>query len=161
MSYSLFLKKQNFKFSSAHFTLFNKTSAERLHGHNYKVGLRLKGSKQILENSMICDFNTIKKNVRTTCDLLDEKVLIPTKSKFLKIESAKNFKDHTHIVFSKKNYILPNEDIFLIDCDNITSESLAYFLAQELAPQLKSYFSHLSVSVEETSGQMAIFSMAL
>nr|HPI41863.1 6-carboxytetrahydropterin synthase [Pseudobdellovibrionaceae bacterium] len=35
--FSLKLSKDEFKFSSAHFLIFNDHQAERLHGHNYQV----------------------------------------------------------------------------------------------------------------------------
>lgn len=161
MSYSLFLKKENFKFSSAHFTIFDASTSEALHGHNYRVGILLKSTKDTLENEMVCDFNKIKKLVKAICDSLDEKVLVPTKSRFLKIQKAEHFKNHTHVVYNSKNYVFPNDDVFMLTAENITSEALAHHISLELAPHLKGLFSRFTVSIEETRGQSASFSMSL
>ena len=161
MGYSFYLKKENFKFSSAHFTIFNKTDSEALHGHNYRVGIHLKSSRAQLENEMICDFNFIKKCIKSVCDELDEKVLIPQQSPHLKISNHVSFKDHIHVVFHQKNYVFPISDIYLMSCENITSEALAYFIAQKIAPEMKTYFYELKVSVEETRGQTASYTMSL
>lgn len=110
---------------------------------------------------MICDFNIVKKIIKTCCDRLDEKVLLPTQSPFLKIQKSTSFPLHTHVIFAKKNYILPNEDIFFLETQNITSEALSYFIAQTVAPQLKHFFSSIAVHIEETRGQTASYSMTL
>lgn len=160
MSYSLFLKKENFKFSSAHFTIFDAKTSEALHGHNYRVGVLLQTKKNKLKNEMVCDFNLIKKMVKSACDTLDEKVLVPTKSPFLKVQKSVHFKDHTHVVYNKKNYVFPDKDVFMISAENITSEALAYYLAQILHKGLKSYFEEITVSIEETRGQSAAFTIS-
>lgn len=159
MSYSLFLKKENFKFSSAHFTIFDAKTSEALHGHNYRVGVLLQTKKTQLKNEMVCDFNHVKKIVKAACDTLDEKVLIPTKSSFLKVQSSEHFKNHTHVVYNKKNYVFPDKDIFLLTAENITSEALAFYIAQILNKDLKALFQEITVSIEETRGQSAAYTI--
>lgn len=160
MSYSLFLKKENFKFSSAHFTIFDAKTSEALHGHNYRVGVLLQTKKNKLKNEMVCDFNQIKKLVKMACDTLDEKVLVPTKSPFLKVQKSEHFKNHTHVVYNKKNYIFPDSDVFMLSAENITSEALAYYIAQILHKDVKSLFEEITVSIEETRGQSAAFTIS-
>lgn len=160
MGYSLFLQKENFKFSSAHFTIFDAKTSEALHGHNYRVSVRLKATKEPLKNGMVCDFNFVKGIVKAACDALDEKVLIPQNSPFLKIQNSKDFKNHTHVVYNTKNYVFPNEDTILLDMENITSESLAFYMAQSIGDDLKSYFSQITVGIEETRGQAAFYTFS-
>lgn len=161
MGYSLFLKKENFKFSSAHFTIFDAQTSEALHGHNYRVSVRLKALDSKLKNELVCDFNVVKGIVKSACDTLDEKVLIPKKSPFLKIQKSEHFKNHTHVAYNTKNYIFPNEDVLMLDMENITSEALAFYLAQIIGKDLKTYFSHITVGIEETRGQSAFYTRTL
>jgi 6-pyruvoyl tetrahydropterin synthase len=42
--FEVFVGKEDFKFSAAHFVAFNGFR-ERLHGHNYQVAVRLKGQQ--------------------------------------------------------------------------------------------------------------------
>ena len=53
MPFQVSLSKERFKFSSTHFTIFNDSEAECLHGHNYLVSVDL-GFKSLAE-----DFHTI------------------------------------------------------------------------------------------------------
>ncbi len=159
MGYSLFLKKENFKFSSAHFTIFDANTSEALHGHNYRVSVRLKAKDKKLKNEMVCDFNLVKGFVKSACDSLDEKVLIPQRSPFLKIQKANNFKNHTHVIYNSKNYILPDEDLLMLDMENITSEALARHMAHALQFDLAKYFSAITVGIEETRGQSAFYTL--
>lgn len=160
MGYSFYLKKENFKFSSAHFTIFSATESEALHGHNYRVGVHLQSSRDSLQNEMICDFNVVKKIIRSTCELLDEKILVPLKSPYLTLNKDDVFKDHCHITYHKKHYVLPLSDVYFMDCENITSEALSFFIAQKIAPALQEDFNKIKVSVEETRGQIASYTQS-
>ena len=62
-STTLHLAKQNFKFSSAHFLIFDEKSAERLHGHNYQVKVHIFASNQAQDEAKgyFVDFNVLKK----------------------------------------------------------------------------------------------------
>ena len=40
-AYAIRVEKENLKFSSAHFLIFEDGTAERLHGHNYRVAVEL------------------------------------------------------------------------------------------------------------------------
>lgn len=161
MGYSFYLKKENFKFSAAHFTIFSATESEALHGHNYRVGVHLQSSNESLKNEMICDFNVVKKIIRSTCEILDEKILIPLKSPYLKINHDDIFKGHSHVAYNNKHYIFPHNDIYFMECENITSEALSHFLCHKMAPDLKLYFNKIKVSIEETRGQVATYTLAL
>ncbi len=156
MPYTLLLKKQNFKFSSSHFTIFNKTEAEFLHGHNYQVGLKVQFKTVDAKTEMAVDFNVIKKAVRALCEELDEKILLPRNSSFLKIADSPHYPKHIEVRFADRVYCFPKKEIYFIEASNVTSESLARCLHQKLSPSmLKAVFS---VSVHETAGQAAVYS---
>ena len=155
MPYALFLKKQNFKFSSSHFTIFSETKAEYLHGHNYQVAVKVMLDEVDKSTEMAVDFNVVKKAVRAVCDQMDEKILLPNKSSFLKITESPHYKKHTEVRFQDRIYCFPSNEIFYVDANNITSESLARFIHQQLAKVLS--FKNVTVTVYETAGQAASY----
>lgn len=155
MAYALFLKKQNFKFSSAHFTVFSQTEAEALHGHNYQVAIKVFIDNVDSKTEMAVDFNVVKKAVRAICEQLDEKILLPKNSSFLKMAQSPHYKNHTEVRFNDRVYCFPSNEIFHVDASNITSESLARFIHQQLSKALD--FGKFAVTVYETAGQAASY----
>jgi 6-pyruvoyltetrahydropterin/6-carboxytetrahydropterin synthase len=157
MPYTLVLSKENFKFSSSHFTLFSQDDAEHLHGHNYKVSLRASFGDVDKNTEMTVDFESIKKEVRAICDKLDEKILIPQNSPYLKIEASPHYKNHTEVRYNERVYCFPTGEIFFVPVANITSEALAKFVYTELRKTLPAKIKKIAVAIRETSGQSAIF----
>lgn len=155
MPYTLLLKKQDFKFSSSHFTIFSKTEAEFLHGHNYQVGLKVQFKNVDAKTEMAVDFNAIKKAVRALCNELDEKILLPRNSTFLKITDSPHYPQHTEVRFLDRIYCFPKKEIYFIEASNVTSESLARYLHQKLSSSLPA--ASFSVTVFETAGQAASY----
>ncbi len=155
MAYALFLKKQNFKFSSSHFTIFSESKAEFLHGHNYQVAVKVQLDNVDPKTEMAVDFNVIKKAVRAVCDELDEKILLPKKSTCLRVSDSPHYKNHTEVRFADRVYCFPSNEIQYLDASNITSESLARCIHQQLASVMtqKKY----AVTVYETAGQAASY----
>lgn len=160
MGYQLHLSKENFKFSCSHFTIMSKTSAERLHGHNYHVEVLVDVKKLSPDLGFAFDFNELKPEIKNICDQLDERILIPEKSPYLDIKKEKN---NIEVVFQKKFYSFPKEDVYLMPVVNITSEELAHFFYQKLSKlkNLNKKIQNLRVSIEETKGQRAIFDNSL
>lgn len=153
MAYTLLLKKENFKFSSSHFTIFDKTTAEHLHGHNYQIAVKVLFEDINTETEMAVDFNFIKKEIRHICDEMDEKILLPKKSKFLKIQASPHYKNHTEVHFNERNYCFPNNEICYIEANNVTSEALARVIYKKLEKHFKK--NRFSITVFETAGQAA------
>ena len=123
--HTVHLSKESFKFSSAHFTVFNASQAERLHGHNYYVSVDLQFSDFDKSTDLTIDFHKLKKDIQKSCDYLDEYVLIPKNSSFL---SYSKIEQHTQIQFSEKRYLFPDSDIRLLPLANITCEGLCKYL---------------------------------
>lgn len=167
--YRIHLAKETFKFSSTHFTLFSSTDAERLHGHNYHVAVDCELSS-LGPMAMGFDFNSLKPIVKETADLWDERVLLPKHSPFVKIqEEALRGKPHVTIDFQDRSYRFPSDDVAILETENITSEELARLFALRLVagwkkapnqdPTLKERVRALHVSIEETRGQAATYSI--
>lgn len=161
MPYALTLKKENFKFSASHFTLFSASKAEHLHGHNYLVAIKLKLENVDPQLEMKADFAELKKIIRETCDTLDEKILLPRQSAYLSIEKSPHYPNHTEVRFQKRVYCFPDDEIRVLPVSNITSEALAKFLWDKLHLPFKRVATALSVSVQETSGQIATYYASL
>ena len=149
------LYKERFKFSSSHFTIFNSREAERLHGHNYRVACSFAVSATRSDIGMAFTFDEVKPVIQAVCDSLDEYVLVPEKSPFLKVSVAGA---QVHIDFHGKKYSLPKEDVKMLPVTNITSEELSSWISGELisifgkkSPQLMSVLKKLNVSVQETN----------
>jgi len=79
--YKIRIMKEDFKFNAAHFVAY-EGFREKLHGHNYQVGLQL-WSRQISNDGYLVDFGDIKKVMRYECKRLHERFLSPSKSNVL------------------------------------------------------------------------------
>lgn len=81
-SLSVYLCKEQMKFNAAHFIAY-EGYRERLHGHNYKVALKVWGQRS--SDGYVIDFGVVKSAVRSLCKELNEHVLIPCRSDVLVI----------------------------------------------------------------------------
>ncbi len=163
------IAKEYLKFSAAHFTIFDDSSVERLHGHNYYAALDIECRDS--DNGIAIEFKQLKKIMESLCDDLDEKILLPTHSEYLKISKNHDQFDVTfHGAGFSKSYQFPCEDVELLPMPNVTSEMLAKFLCDEFRKKLSSYWKEnnskkemeeivmaVSVRVEETKGQAVTY----
>ena len=150
--YTIHLAKEPFKFSCSHFTILSSEHAERLHGHNYQMRVDISLDKVDPKLGMAFDFNAVKPKIRMICDELDERILLPTNSPYLKIseEGAQ-----LRAVFNQKTYVFPAEDCLRLPLTNVTSEELSRYMCERLFAMLKeqSFWTSIQVEVEETRGQ--------
>ncbi len=158
MIYTIQLGKEKYKFSSSHFTILEKNHSERLHGHNYQVVCELTVKSINEKLGMAFDFNKIKPHIEKLCTELDEFVLIPTKSPFLKIIKEKG---QVQVTFGKKNYSFPKEDVKLLEISNITVEELARYFWSKLKPKLHKEVKNMIITVTETEGQSVCYEGAV
>lgn len=161
MSYVLLLRKESFKFSCSHFTIFSATHAERLHGHNYRLSVNV-ALKSLDQNiGMAFDFNEIKPVIQKTCNELDEYILIAEKSPYLEIKKvAKSIE----VNFAKKNYVFPLEDVRLLPIVNVSTEELARYVSEKIVEYVKPKklpIHSISVTVKETQGQGVSYAAVL
>lgn len=156
MSFVVNIGKERHKFSCSHFTIFGPEVAERLHGHNYYVRLSMTVSNLDPNLGMAFDFNDLKPIIHRVCDELDERVLIPEKSKYLKIS---RLKEQVEVRFQKKLYSLPAEDVVLLPFVNVTAEELARYIADRIVSFMPQHIQHtkISVNIQETRGQSVTY----
>jgi 6-pyruvoyltetrahydropterin/6-carboxytetrahydropterin synthase len=77
--FSVFVSKADFKFNCAHFIAF-KGFRERLHGHNYRLSVKVTGVDSVGADGYVIDFGDIKKATRKLCKEMNEYFICPMKS---------------------------------------------------------------------------------
>ena len=163
MSFRIRIEKESIKFSCSHFTIFGANEAEALHGHNYYVTAEFGLREVDSQLGMAFDFNLLKPLLKEEVDKLDEHILVPKNSPFLKIESTS---DQIKIAHGKKNYAFPKEDVIELDAVNITSEELARDFSNRIQKRFgeaKEFarINALTVGIQETRGQTVFYDVKL
>lgn len=156
--WSIELEKEYFKFSAAHFLIFPDGSAERLHGHNYRVFVEVDGA--LSEHGLVIDFKAIKPVVRALLDELDEHLLLPGEHPVLTVGELPG--GELEVRYLERRYVVPTDDVIVLPINNTSSENLATFLGRELRRRIEERFPRvelrrLRVAVEETSGQRGVY----
>ncbi len=154
------LAKEDFKFSSAHFTVFGPSRAEGLHGHNYRVRVELWGPK-LNALGFLADFAAIKTVIRELCARWDEKILMADRAPYLRIAEQDG---SLEIEYAERRYRVPVEETELLAVTNITVEALAELFWKMLAGAdcwTETSVERVRVSIDETSGQGASYCAAL
>lgn len=154
---TIHLAKQNFKFSSAHFLIFDENSAEMLHGHNYQVQVDVyfSNEKKSDEKGYLVDFNVLKKIIKDQCDIWDEHVLLPEKHPDMKHQISQSGKNYD-IYFRDRFYSFPILETIWLPITNTSAENLSLLFAKSILKKMKDFgVEKVRVSVEETRGQSA------
>jgi len=150
--FTLQLAKGDFKFAAAHFTWFADGSAERLHGHNYRVSVAVSGAR-LGADGMLVEARRVKDEIRKLCAALDERVLLPEPSERVAIEQRG---DGIEARVAGRSYRLPAGDVVQLRIANVSVEGLAQHLWRELARTLAPLpLESLAVEVAESDGQSA------
>ena len=158
-SYSLLLDKDYFKFSCAHFLIFPDGAKERLHGHNYHVVCLLDASL-VERTGLVLDFLEIKPVIRALCDVLDERMLLPSEHPGLSY--APSVDGHIDWSYADCHYRAPEDEVLVLPINNTSVENLSRWFAHELWRRLLASFpsldlNRLEVTVSETPGQAAVY----
>ena len=156
--WSVDLAKEHFKFSAAHFLIFPDGSAERLHGHNYRVFVELEAA--LSEHGLVLEFKAIKRVVRELIDRLDERFLVPGEHPVLRWSELAS--DELEVRYLERRYLMPREDALVLPINNTSSENLATYLGRELKELVPQRFPEVEVlrlrlAVEESQGQRGVY----
>jgi len=158
--WSIVVDKPYLSFSAAHFLIFPDGTAERLHGHNYRVYVTLDAS--LSRHGLVVDFKQIKPLVRALCDELDEHWLVPGEHEALSVDEQE---DAVVVRYRDRVYRAPREDVIVMPINNVSAENLATWIGRELLGRLRARFADVSVhafslAVEETPGQRGVYHYA-
>jgi 6-pyruvoyltetrahydropterin/6-carboxytetrahydropterin synthase len=139
------------RFSSCHF-IPRHEKCSRLHGHGYIVRLRLEG--EVGEEGMIMDFVVLKKKLKEMIDEFDHHVLLPGRSKDVKITING---DSVEVSCCGKEYVFPSEDVVILDIPTTTAEEMAILMTERMAREVNipSNVKSISVGLDEERGQTA------
>ena len=156
--WSIEIEKENLKFSSAHFLIFPDGSAERLHGHNYRVYVEARGA--LSRHGLVIDFKRVKPVIRELVDELDEHWLLPGEHPELQITERAD--GVVEVRYRERYYAAPREDVIVLPINNTSAENLAGWLGRELLARMEARFADariemLRVAVEETAGQRGVW----
>lgn len=150
--FTLRLAKSDFKFAAAHFTWFADGSAERLHGHNYRVSVAVSGAR-LAADGMLVEARLVKDEVRRLCAALDERVLLPAPGAAVAIASEGGAVEAR---VAGRSYRFPEGDVVRLPLPNVTVEGLALHVWRELARSLGPLpIDALAVEIAESDGQSA------
>jgi 6-pyruvoyltetrahydropterin/6-carboxytetrahydropterin synthase len=123
---SIHISKDYLHFSSAHFTIFSAVEREDLHGHTFYVAASL--DCIVGPDGLAFDYNLIKSKLKTLCDQLDEKVLLPENSPHLQLSNRDGY---LIAEFADERIPFLPRDVLTLPLRNITVEELApWFLKQ-------------------------------
>ncbi len=150
------LEKQYHKFSAAHFLIFDDGSAERLHGHNYRVGIELEAA--LSRGGLVLDFKQVKPLVSAILEPLDERFLVAALHPEIAVVRGR---EETTVNHGTRRYVVPTDEVCLLPIVNSSAECLAEFIANRLAQALHVHFPdrlliRLAIGVEETPGQRSL-----
>ena len=152
------VSKDYLVFASAHFITFAGHRCEGLHGHNYRASVTIEGALDE-EAWFVYDFVALKKLMKTLCDAIDHKVLLPLHNpKIQVVEDG----DAVRVAYEHKpRYVFPRVDCALLPVTNTTVEMLAEMLAGQLEDELKRLgakgLTAIEMEVEENIGQAATY----
>ena len=154
-SQALHLYKQNFKFSAAHFLIFDEKRAERLHGHNYQVqvDLVIPSETELMNKGYFIDFKLFKDFIRQRLLQWNEHVLLPINHPDIK---AKVEGLSLHVHFRDRYYVFPKNEVVLLQITNTSVEQMSEILANDFLYEFSKYgVEEVRVRVDETQGQGA------
>ena len=142
------ISKEYLNFSVGHFTIFDKSNRENLHGHNYRLAAIIEAPLE--ETGLTFDYNLIKRTMKQLCETIDEQILIAERSPFLAIEKDS---DYIYVIFDQERIPFLKRDITLLPIRNITVEELsAYFLDCFLAHKTVATLPITKVTMKCSSG---------
>ncbi len=161
MSWSILIERGNLEFSAAHFITF-EGECEPLHGHNYGVLVEAEG--ELMPDSYVFNFVTLKKIVRELCKDWDHRFLLPLRNPHLRIQERDDAWEIAYDAHTR--YVLPKSSVVPLPTDNATAERLAELLAGRIAGRLRSVASaerltRLRVGIAETEMQTAFYTLDL
>ncbi|MCL2923877.1 MAG: 6-carboxytetrahydropterin synthase [Trichodesmium sp. MAG_R04] len=139
------LFKQAMNFSAGHFTIFSESERENLHGHNFSVYVMFEAA--VMENGIAFNYGIYKKIILNLCQLLDEVVLLPLKSPYLRIEESD---EYIYAFFNRGKEKIPflRRDVKLLPMRNITVEELSQWFLQQLLIDVEKNQEHFIQAVE-------------
>ena len=149
-SISVAIDKIAAHFSASH-ALISDDIEEGLHGHNYQVGIEIEGKPD--SDDIIIDFLYLDKMLNNLLSEWDHYVLFPSNNPNMEINVRENNLD---IKYGIRFYSIPNDEVKVLDCTNVTTEALTRLLGEKVQNQLKEKefwqrIERINITIWETS----------
>ena len=149
-SISVAIDKIAAHFSASH-ALISDDIEEGLHGHNYQVGIEIEGKPD--SDDIIIDFLYLDKMLNNLLSEWDHYVLLPSNNPNMEINVRENNLD---IKYGIRFYSIPNDEVKVLDCTNVTTEALTRLLGEKVQNQLKEKefwqrIERINITIWETS----------
>ena len=161
-TFQVAVSKDYLVFPAAHFITFAGHRCEGLHGHNYRARVTVEGALDP-EVAFVFDFVVLKKMMKSLCDDIDHKVLLPLENP--KIQVVEVGETVTVAYEGKPRYVFPRTDCSLLPLPNTTVEMLAELLTSRLRAEFNTMgvrnLTAIEMEVEENFGQSAVYRVAL
>jgi 6-pyruvoyltetrahydropterin/6-carboxytetrahydropterin synthase len=144
-------------FCAAHFITYRGHQCESLHGHNYRLSIRIDGL--VDENAYVIDFGLLKRLGRQMVAPLDHRVLLAGRNPMIAIRFDE---ESVETRYENRRYVFPKQDVAVLPIRNTTAEMLASNFVDQLTsflcaePEVDQNLIHwVEVEVEESHGQAA------
>jgi len=152
--FKVHVTKDHLVFCSGHFISYAGHQCERLHGHNYRASVEVKGPLD--ENFYVFDFVALKQRTKEITDELDHHMLLATRNRVIAVEEVGV---SVRVRYKDREWVFPRGDCVLLPIENTTAELIARYIAGRLTDVLKGQHGFvpevLRVEVEENVGQSA------
>ncbi len=159
-AYRIHVNKDYLTFASGHFITYDGHECERLHGHNYRVGVTVEGP--LSPSQYVLNFVTVKRTMKRLTDELDHRVLLATENALIEVREQG---DEVHAECKGRRYVFPRGDVVLVPIANTTAELLATHLARRFKEELHALgersLTAIEIEVEESTGQSAVYRESL
>ena len=129
--YEVFVSKDYFKFNAAHFMAY-PGFRERLHGHNYRISVRVTGG--LGPDGYVVDFGDIKKGARAICEEIDERTIVPLENDCIAI--TQHDSQVGLVCEDGSRFSFPVADCALLPIRHSSAEELASYICHRLVDEL-------------------------
>jgi len=154
-TFQVAVAKESAGFSAAHFLTLPGHMCERLHGHNYRVAVRVEGGIDPATGFLL-DFAVLKQALKALIEPMDHKLLIPTANPALTVRQDG---DRLALDYTWRDWlVVPRAHACLLPVRHTTAELLAEYLGSSVWDRLTTGgagLAALSLQVEESTGQTA------
>jgi len=156
--HSIYVGGDRVKFSCGHMTIFPDGTKEKLHGHNFNVGVAI--FLRDIEPESFLDLKIVRKHINAQCDAWDERVLLPGKSPYFEV--VKENGAEVELLLCRKRYVFPSDEVILLPVTNVIVETLAVEFGQSLIASLgpilrRDVVDGVDVTVSEAPGQGGLY----
>ena len=161
MKHAIRFEHDALHFSASHFITFGTPEkVEALHGHNFRIKAEVSGP--LNRREYVVDFLVAFDALKKICEMLSHKVLLPRDHPYIAIKTAE---DTVHVSMPPLQWAFPAGDTFTLPIRNLTTESLAAYIAglfrelleQESAFEMPPARYEIMIELEESPGMWAVF----